>query len=267
MKRKEEAFWAAQALIVVGVLALVALPSNSGNPSHASSSTTMPTTSRYDSLFTSRASFHSTVSSPSHLELRVDVNTTVIHPGGAIAANVTLFNPLARNFSLVAPDYSANPTLREWNDYAFVCDGALNPITSILSYAVFQGSYSAANISQAGKPFVLVPPASISCIKRVEPTSIVVIPNSDAGILSGLYETLSMHVATEYCTSSTFGAQQQMVVTCPLGNSLFGYWPPTATSGYLSSKEFNYFTPGIYTLAVEDVWNDSVFIHFTVTSG
>jgi hypothetical protein len=51
------------------------------------------------------------------------LNATTIRQGGAVSAVITIFNPLAGNLS-VAPNYSPNSTIAQWNENDFICDNS-----------------------------------------------------------------------------------------------------------------------------------------------
>src|SRR5579863_420516 len=90
MKRKEGVFWTVQALIVVGVLALVALPLNSATISEASSS--YAHTSQGSSVSQSTAL---AASRAAGLQLVLTLNTTALPFGDAIQIGVDERNALS----------------------------------------------------------------------------------------------------------------------------------------------------------------------------
>ncbi len=75
------------------------------------------------------------------LELRVNVNATVIESGDAITMTISIFNPLGVNVS-VFPDYQSGCTIFSWNAHDFLCGGlaAANPTWSLAGYAALPGS-------------------------------------------------------------------------------------------------------------------------------
>jgi len=267
-------------VVVVAIVAimLVALGANFlffASPPAAStgatttSSPTLNSTSSYSSSSTEQVTeFNTTVSSPSGLELRVFLNTTATASGGAVDAQLTLFNPLDRNLSLV-PSFSANSAISSWNGYDFFCGE--NNFLPMLGYAVFQGHYSQVNISLAGSPLQLAPQVDVGCVTYPKPTSVVFLPNGDSAVLyspawsTGYQEPVTTDASTESCLLASTGAY-----VCGDGKGLSGYWtttsPITEQEAAIGSKNFSYFSPGEYTLAVQDVWNQTVYAHFQVTT-
>ena len=71
------------------------------------------------------------------------------------------------------PDYQSNSSIFLWNAYDFLCGGpaASNPTWSLAGYALFQGHYTAANLSSAGSPLRLDPPLEISCPAEANPST------------------------------------------------------------------------------------------------
>jgi hypothetical protein len=61
-------------------------------------------------------------------------------------------------------------------------------------------------------------------------------------------------------------------VSCDTNMSLFGYWnsttPPygNAQDANATSPYFHYFSPGQYTLAVEDMWGETTYVYFQVVT-
>jgi len=206
------------------------------------------------------------------LQLQLKLNATTIPFGGSILAQISLFNPLSENFS-IASSTTTNSTIISWNGYDFICD--TSPMSPLAGYALFDGFYTSANISSAGDPLTLAPPIEPPCALLRTPDSYVFLPNSSSALAyySGSYESptrisMAMNATTESCWSLPTGAQE-----CGVGTALFGYWNATGLHGALSaqnattsSQYFRYFSPGEYTLAVEDAWGQTVYAYFRVAS-
>jgi hypothetical protein len=99
--------------------------------------------------------FYSAISSVG-LQLQFELNTTVIQEGGALKAQVYLYNTLSQNLSL-APDLSANPNIVTWDGYDFLCGNS--PVYDVFGFALYQGHYAPTNVSQAGTPLQMTPPS------------------------------------------------------------------------------------------------------------
>ena len=197
----------------------------------------------------------------------MDLNSTVVASGGTVAAQITLFNSLDQNLSL-APSFPENSTIQSWNAYDFLCGE--NNLLPMIGYALFQGDYTPDNISLAGSPLQLAPFVELPCAIWPNPTSIVFLPKNDTAEIygtggpSGVVEPISIGASTESCTWNGSGGD------CGVGEGLSGYWnstsPITQQEATTASPFFRYFAPGEYTLAVQDVWNQTIYAHFQVVS-
>lgn len=212
-----------------------------------------------------------TSTASSGLQLRVDLNSTVMSYAGTVTAQITLFNSLGQNLSLT-PSYASNSTIAKWNSYDFFCSEPV--FSSMIGYALFQGYYTSANASTAGSPEQLSPPVGIGCVTYPNPVSIVFLPNSGTAALYPQHEgnpdieQVSVGASTESCSMNSAGAY-----VCGLGQGLSGYWNATGLQGNLQpqnattdSQYFHYLSPGWYTLAVQDMWNQTVYAHLQVVS-
>lgn len=264
-------------IIAIGTIAFVTLSSQGASTSSISSSASMQSSiSNSGSTSTSTSSSASysteqvtesntTITASSGLELRVNLNSTVVPSGGAVAAQITLFNSLDQNLSL-APSFPANSTIQSWNGYDFLCGE--NNFLPMLGYALFQGDYSQGNISLTGSPLQLAPPVNAGCVTYPKPTSIVFLPENDSAVLyspawsTGYQEPVATTASTESCTTN--GGTS----LCGQGKGLSGYWNTTSTISFqqaaIGSPFFRYLQIGEYTLAVQDVWNQTVYAHFQV---
>ena len=222
-------------------------------------------TSSASSAVEQAAPVNLTERSPSGLELQVYLDSSVFASGTEVAAQVTLFNSLDENLSL-APSSPTNSSIQSWNGYDYFCDG-YGRIPEV-GYALFQGYYSQNNLSLAGTPVQLAPFVELPCATWAGPSSIVFLPHSDTAEVygtggDGVVEPMSFPATTESC--STNGGTTQ----CGVGTGLFGYWNTSAPLNFqqaaIGSPFFRYFAPGAYTLAAQDVWNQTVYAHFLVT--
>ena len=154
---------AAVAIILVAgavVLVVFAPPKSSSNTSSLQTgSSSLGSGGSSASTESARwTSFNSTTSSDG-LQVQAWLNTTTLPVGRVLAATVFLFNTLTTNVT-VTPDFSANSGLVALSGDTY-CRGA--GFVSMLNFGLFQGRYTAANISQAGAPLRLDPPAGMDC--------------------------------------------------------------------------------------------------------
>jgi len=251
-------------VIALGVGVSVTLAVYSGSKATSNSSTSGSNSSSSSAILVTES--NSTTTASSGLELRVDLKSTVLASGDAVSAQITLFNSHNQNLSLGTSSW-ANSTLAYWNNFDSYCGGT--PLISMVGYALFQGYYSAGNISQSSTP-LKVTPTLTACISDSIPSTVTFLPNSD---IAALYLTNSTYDGSVPITESA--STVSCVTTVPgeynCGNDggLFGYWNTTslltnqeATTG---SPFFRYFYPGEYTLAARDMWNQTVYAHFQVT--
>lgn len=128
-------------------------PGSTNSVSTGSTSTSSATASGETSTFYSPVS-------PTGLQLQVRLNATTVARGGALTAQVSLFNTLPTNVSLV-PSFSANPNIAAWDNYDSLC--GLSSVDHTLGFALFEGHYTATNISLAVTPMLLTPPVATGC--------------------------------------------------------------------------------------------------------
>jgi hypothetical protein len=259
-------------IIAIGAVAFIAFASQSTSLGATTSSVSTPSSTSGSSSTISTVEqateSNSTISSSSGLELRVDLNSTAVASGGSVAAQITLFNSLDRNLSL-APSQWVNSTLADWNNYDSFSGGT--PLLSMVGYALFQGSYSAGNISLAGSPLKLAPSVNVDAVSWSIPSTITFLPDSDSAALyqpgsaNGILEPMVFGASTESCLSSSTGAY-----LCGGDSGLSGYWNTTAElttqQASLGSPFFRYFPASEYTLAVQDMWNQTIYAHFQILS-
>lgn len=202
----------------------------------------------------------------SHLQLRIETNTSTMRPEGAIRAQVILSNPLDSNLTAIVP-LSSNSTVSNWSWDDFLCGGG--SLNSIVGFAVFQGHYGAENLSLAGEPLTLAPPLQPPCPAYPTPIYLIFLPLSSNALVYSSYpqppfkvQTM-VNATTVICSTTSSGANM-----CGASSGLFGYWQGPvsgSTENYTtSSPDFHYFTPGQYTLAAEDAWGHQAFAYFDV---
>jgi hypothetical protein len=211
----------------------------------------------------------------SGLRLQITLNATTVQAGSPLTAQVSLFNTLDTNLSLT-PDLPANSTnvpakstIGSWNSYDFFCGS--NPTWSLAGYALFGGYYSSGNISSAGKPLTMIPPVLIECPASTSPDRIVFLPDGSRAV--AYYAQSASADASEAAmnaTTATCAYTSEDETNCSGSTSLFGYWNSTADvflqNATTSSQYFHYFSPGEYTLAVQDMWNQTIYAHFQVVA-
>ncbi len=265
---------AAVLMVIVGATSLIVLSSTSSNWSTSTGG--QPST------------FYSTVS-PQGLQLRVRLNTTTIRAAGALTAQVSLFNTLAKNVSVV-PDYSAMKNLSKWDWNLNLC--GFSPVFDAFSFALFQGHYTSANISQAAGPLRLAPPTLSTCplagelpnVKNIEfgrESSLSTISRNPPRESSTLTVEMQYNATTGYCRTRS-GTVTEIITNngtettstllepgseCGYSTSLYGYWTWPNANDTCFDCNLHPFPIGSYTLVAEDEWNQAVFAYFQVKSG
>jgi hypothetical protein len=257
MRRKEAGFVAAQAAILVGVIALVALPALSTNEQQVLTSSAVAGSV----AFTSRVS-------PQGIQLEVTLNSSSVQSHGAISARVEAFNTLDRNVSLSG--LVQNQNISEWSGDDYVCDSP----STIVGFALFRGHFAAGNISAAGQPLQLAPPEVIYGCEGASGSgqvgAVTFLPEGDQAVATddfqGIYEgsypvTVSVNATTGDC-----GDNPELVGFCT-GKGLSGYWNdsiPAPGALNFTSPAFAFFPPGEYTIAATDLWDQYVYATFAV---
>ncbi|HVB94973.1 MAG TPA: hypothetical protein VND41_00040 [Nitrososphaerales archaeon] len=254
MKRKEGAFWVAQALIVAGVLAIVALPSSSVPVSQVSSSSTTQPTGPL--MFTSPVS-------PQGLQLKVSLNSTTMQSHGAISGQVEVVNTLNQNVTLSG--LVQNQNVSEWGFSYVPCGTSL-----FMGFGVFNGRVTAANLSTAGLPVELIPPLEMACPFPIGYTSATFLPDGSQVIAwFGSGEPPPGHPVTQAQLDVTTYYSTKGYSGCCQTKGLLGYWNDSITNKgdlSLASPAFVYFTPGEYTIVAADDWDQYVYVSFVVQS-
>jgi hypothetical protein len=236
MRREEGAFWVVQALIVVGVLALVALPST--NPSTSVSQT---------------SSSSSTLGS-NGLSLSLSISATAqrqISVGQDLQVNLSLFNTLPRVNSV--------PASSDW-PFQGVPVAFWPPcyISVPVEAVVLKGNYTLQGLQSA-----LTAILSGQCTLWTNVDHVVFQPTgSQANITGTSYQNrthgpfqLSVSFTTSgYWTLPSNPGGNGLVPFTVVGPGQYPPEPPKATP----------FVPGVYTVAVCDEWGQAVVLHFTV---
>lgn len=249
------------AVLLVAAVGAGYLAVNSGRQGSSSMSTSQSastSTSSVEELTNATSSGIST----SGLELRVELNSTTMLPGQTLVANVTLFNTLNQSLSLpLSAPANRGGQIMAWNNYDYVC--GIGGIASImLGFVVFKGHFSTGNINQAPTPlqlwasFANGPP----CNGLVSAGGVTFRQDSDVALIGGtLPGRATLNVTTANCIA---------VPQCHGGSGLFGYWSnSTCCPVNFAPRFFRYLTPGEYTIAAEDLWNQTAYAYFVVSNG
>ena len=231
MKRKEEAFWVLQALIVASVLGLVALPST--NPSSVSQASSSSSTLGSDGL-----SLSLSISATTQRQISVGQNLQV---------NLSLFNTLPRVNSV--------PASSDWPfqgvPVAFWPPCYINlPVEAV----VLKGNYTLQGLQSA-----LTAILSGQCTLYANVDHVVFQPtSSQANMNTGTFYQLSVNFTTSgyWTLPPNPGGNGLVPFNSVIGPGQYPPEPPEATP----------FVPGVYTVAVCDEWGQAVVIHFTVTN-
>lgn len=166
------------------------------------------------------------IGSVTGLELRVSLNASTINLGDSISFNATVFNTRATENNL--------SSISDWTVPQPVI-GPCGPTDAPIAFAVIQGYYTQDNVSQA--PRVGYGVECTTDVGNVEYYSFE--PSSDEASIIGASCNPSQ------CSASPIA----------LSRSVGGYW----TNGVMEK-----FTPGAYTVVVEDEWGQTALSHFVV---
>ena len=171
------------------------------------------------------------------LDLSLSLDSATYHPGEEVAITIDEKNALSTHNSVITAD--------KWpvNGLGVGPCGVLNYPFGV---AIFQGSYTSADISSA-VPLQIYQPGEYLC------------PMILAGISSYIFQPLSDSAAVFQMSESTAVFTLEM-------NTEF----EPAPTGYWASNNFNAaftdFEPGVYTVAAGDEWGTLVIVHFTVSN-
>jgi len=186
------------------------------------------------------------------LQLGIDVNTTQIQYGQGLSANIDLFNTNSKNLTLGVNYTASDQNILAWNDRDYFCGG--NPVVDLFGFAVYQGDYSARNISQAPDPLPLHPSTPLSCFNSYyyEPyisqavflprsNTVDIISNNDSGsTFDRLSLSMVMNATTGICENQSYNQSGTTTVkgnvstyttevssfSCGSENGLYGFWTP-----------------------------------------
>ncbi len=246
-----------------------------------------------------QSTFYSAVS-PQGLQLQVRLNTSSIRSGGALTAQVSLFNTLSKNVSFVL-DPSAMKKIGQWDSSELGSICGSNTVFDTFSFSLFRGRYTPANLSQATEPLQLIPftPHCGGFIGEQRIQEIMFAPNSDNATVTGSVlgsghvwkAVMEINASTEYCSLTTGtvtqtqtknGTESTSILLVPSTRcysvpSLNGYWVwpkdsscvlivdgvPTDEKNPLHCN-FHQFAPGHYTLVAEDIFGHTLFAYFEV---
>lgn len=213
------------------------------------------------------------------LQLSASLNASQLSPGQNLQVNVSVFNTLstASNVTvsegwpftvnnLTAPDiwpFQGIP-LELWPS---CFETTINTNASALAQAVvLKGYYTIANISSvADHHFAILP-----CTEGMWVDDIVFQPGSseanytgDNLFLSGAYghnNTIGTYYVGNTFTTNGYWDVRNITNISDQGNIFLAYGGQRTPSSPTATP----FTPGVYTVGVEDVWGQAVILHFEV---
>lgn len=186
------------------------------------------------------------------------INATIVRQGQAIGVEAMLFNTLDHNVTLI-PSFGVYSNVTGWGYYSNnVCTNHL-PV----DFAIFQGYYSAQNISLAGEPLLLAEPYPIPCIAYIPATGYTMLPHSSmAQVITNVTGQMGSYSENMTFKLTPFQAQQcSGGGQCSSGTYVGakGYW-----TGTLGNYVFQLFPKGDYTVAIADIWGQLLIFHFQV---
>ena len=125
--------------------------------------------------------------------------------------------------------------------------GPCGPVNYPFGIAIFQGNYTAANVSSA-TPLQIYQPATYTC------------PMTLGDISSYVFQPLS-DTASVFQMSESTAVFNNMEMNTEFEPAPTGYWASNNIGAV-----FTHFEPGVYTVVAGDEWGAVVVVHFTVTS-
>ncbi len=242
------------------------------------SATTSSTSGEYSSTVTmsslSQLSTSNSTTGSNGVELSLSINSTLVRVGQSLEFNVTVYNTLDRLNSIPT---SAHWLFRGipvalWPDcLATNSDVVSNPggnrtvyfLTTPADVAVLKGYYTIENISNIANVFI---PSQLCYDGAGVMDHVIFQSESSIANVTGITDSL----ASPRPSNQTNGPYQ-------LSNTYTatGYWNLTASAaqmnpaiiiapGYTHPPSTTLFVPGVYTVAVDDEWGQSVLLHFEV---
>lgn len=280
MKTRQAAFVGADAGIVAVILALVAISLPPTYESQVSTSSATSTTTSYTQVSTSSATstaplvFASSVAA-NGIQVKLYLNSTNMRSGGAITGFVTVVNTSDQNVTVTPLQQDLN--LSTWPGYWV---WAIDPCGFQYipgGYAVFQGHFTAGNISLAAhNPLVLTPGPGGSCPEP--PTrwgAITFLPGGGQAVgrmtvvdTPTEFRPDQLNVTSYVCTGEPGSANVCSVN--PERPGLVGYWYKTSVCNgnpVCTFLPFAPFSPGQYTIVAWDDWDQYVYVTFVVQPG
>lgn len=195
------------------------------------------------------------------LQLRVALNSSVLHANGTLGAQISVYNTLDKNVSVTVTE---NQEISGWNgeDFLLSCYGQGN----LAGFAVFEGDVAASNLSKAGPPLELDP--------QVYPYIVLGCPTQENFPVNATFFPEGDRVSYAYgvtasITPKTFGCEYTDQQSQCTGTGLVGYWNNSVSTGGnlgFNSPAFVHFPPGEYTIVATDDWNQTVYATFVVES-
>lgn len=220
------------------------------------------------------------MSTTNGLELKLILNSTAIKTGGTIAVEILVLNTLDHNLTLASgPTWNQtilalNGNMYSLNAYDYVCGDS--PDYYFANFVLFQGHYTAENVSSAGRPLTERYPFYPPCAGVANtPVPVTFLPNGDKVIISYPGQTpfnltAEASATTLHCPASGISGNSGQI-NCGYGQGgLVGYWNSSAYAAggdnSFASRAFTYFPPGEYTIVAFDAWNQYSYATFTVSN-
>jgi hypothetical protein len=244
------------AVLLVAALGAGYLAVNSGREA----SETVQTTS----VSSSETAQESAVGS-NGLQLSASLNASQLAPGQTLQVNASIFNTLARTNSVPVTDewpFQGIPlSVLPACDLSRVGSDAVGFNVSTQAEAVvLKGDYTMTNISSVADIHILV----FGCPEGTEVDRLTFEPSSARANITGTdgFPNGKNESMGPYSVTGTFTTNGSWdLLTSSKGFPILDYggavgdgYPPTATP----------FTPGVYTVGIEDMWGQAVLLHFVV---
>ena len=175
--------------------------------------------------------------SVSGLELSLSLDSKTYQSGQQVGIDIDEKNTLSKTNTITSS--------AKWTISGLGVDPC-GPLNYPFGIAVFQGNYTAANISSAS-PLQIFEPGIYHCpMILTDISSYVFQPLSDSAAVFQMSESTAVFTAG-------MNAEFEPAPT--------GYWASNNVGA-----TFTNFEPGVYTVVAGDEWGDLVVVHFTVTN-